>query len=194
MTLLVCVILTTLLLSLIFARVFQRDRTSNDSVVANDDILKVLAEGSDQEMKEAIADPRIKVSIIQMQHLGLTREARRRMNKRFALSLGDTQAESSIAMKRRISKETCMRIIEDFSHRPSCMESIKDAKEDLITFIKKKYGNAISCTCNCCTDCCGQCCQGKICLCSENDNGGVLLHITKAGRVAFSYLDLVTLL
>ena len=142
-------------------------------------------------MKEAIADPRIKVSIIQMQHVGLTREARRRMNKRFALSLGDTQAESSIAMKRRISKETCMRIIEDFSHRPSCMESIKDAKEDLITFIKKKYRNAISCTCNCCTDCCGQCYPGKGCLCSENDNGGVLLHITKAGRVAFSYLDLV---
>ena len=174
-TLLVCVILTTLLLSLIFRRVFQRDRTSNGSMIANDDILKVLAEGSDLEMKEAIADPRIKVSIIQMQHLGLSREARRRMNKRFALSLADTQAESSIAMKKRISQETCMKIIEDFSHRPSCMGSIKDAMEDLITFIKKKYGSAINWTCNCCTDCCGQCYHGQICLCSENNLS--LIHI-----------------
>ena len=69
----VVVILTTLLLSLIFAQVFQRNQTpksSNCPMVANDEILKALAEGSDQELKEAIGDPRIKVSVIQLQHLG----------------------------------------------------------------------------------------------------------------------------
>ena len=42
-------------------------------MVANDEILKALTEGSDQELKKAIGDPRIKVSVIQMQNLGLTR-------------------------------------------------------------------------------------------------------------------------
>ena len=109
MTLLVIVIATTLSLSLIFARVFQRNQTpkpNKGSWVANDDILKTLTEGSDLEVKEAIADPRIKVSVIQMQHLGLTREVRRRRNRKLALSLADSQAESFIAMKKRITKET----------------------------------------------------------------------------------------
>ena len=117
-------------------------------MAANGEILNALVEGSDLEVKEAVADPRIKVSVIQLQHLGLTREERRRRNKKLALSLADSQAESFIAMKQRITKETCMKIIEDYCHRPSLMGNLKDAKEDLITFIKKKYGRAISYTCN----------------------------------------------
>ena len=151
-----------------FARVFWRIRpTTNDPVAANDKILRDLAKGSDQELKEAIADPRIKVSVIQMQHLGLTREERRKRNRQFLLNLGDSQAESAITMKKRITKETCMQIIEDFSHRPSCMGNLKDAKEYLVNFIKKKYGSAVSCTCNSCTECCGKCYHGQVCSCSE---------------------------
>ena len=194
MTLLVIVIATTLSLSLIFARVFQRNQTpkpNKGSWVANDDILKTLTEGSDLEVKEAIADPRIKVSVIQMQHLGLTREVRRRRNRKLALSLADSQAESFIAMKKRITKETCRKIIEDFCHRPSCMGNLKDTKEDLVTFIKNKYGSVVSCTCNSCTDCCGKCYHGQLCSCSDNDEGGIFLFISKVARVSFSYLDLV---
>ena len=107
-TLLVIVILTTMLLSLIFARVFQRRQTPKSSPVGtNNDILKALTKGSDLEVKKAIADPRIKVSVIQMQDLGLTREERRRRNRKLVLSLADSQAESFIALKKRISKETC---------------------------------------------------------------------------------------
>ena len=191
MTLLVIVVVSTLTLSLIFARVFQRKQTPKSGtgpVAPNDNILKVLAEGSDLEVKEAIGDPRIKVSVIQLQHLGLSRGERRIRNKKLALSMADTQAASFIAMKKRISKETCMKIIEDFTHRPSCMGTLKDAKEDLITFIKKKYGSAISCTCNSCTDCCGQCCHSQACSCSGNDKGS---NIAKVARVTFSYLNFV---
>ena len=109
MILLVSVILTTFVLLFVFARVFHRNRpidAANNPVATNDDILKTLTEGSDLEVKEAIADPRIKVSVIQMQHLGLTREVRRRRNRKLALSLADSQAESFIAMKKRITKET----------------------------------------------------------------------------------------
>ena len=109
MTLFVIVILTTIVLLFVFAQVFQRNRpidAANDPVASNDEILKTLVEGSDQEVKEAIADPGIKVSVIQMQHLGLTREVRRRRNRKLALSLADSQAESFIAMKKRITKET----------------------------------------------------------------------------------------
>ena len=193
-TVLVVVVLKTVLLSFIFARVFQRVRpigTADHSGAANDEILKDLAGGSDLEVKKVIADPRIKVSVIQMQHLGLTREERRKRNRQFLLNLADTQAESFIAMKKRISKETCMKIIEDFTHRPSCLGNLKDAKEDLITFIKKKYGNAVSCTYNSCTKCCGQCSHDQICSCSENENGVILFHITNLTRTAFTYLDLV---
>merc|ERR1719507_1709808 len=189
---LVSVIGTTVGLLFAFARVFWSIRpTTNDPVAANDKILRDLAEGSDQELKEAIADPRIKVSVIQMQHLGLTREERRKRNRQFLLNLGDSQAESAITMKKRITKETCMQIIEDFSHRPSCMGNLKDAKEDLVTFIKKKYGSAVSCTCNSCTECCGKCYHGQVCSCSDNEEGGILLSIFNAARVAFSYIDLV---
>merc|ERR1719507_974955 len=189
---LVSVIGTTVGLLFAFARVFWRIRpTTNDPVAANDKILRDLAKGSDQELKEAIADPRIKVSVIQMQHLGLTREERRKRNRTFLLNLGDSQAESAITMKKRITKETCMQIIEDFSHRPSCMGSLKEAKEDLVTFIKKKYGSAVSCTCNSCNECCGKCYDGQVCSCSDNDEGGILLSIFNVFGVAFSYLDLV---
>merc|ERR1719507_762437 len=189
---LVSVIGTTVGLLFAFARVFWRIRpTTNDPVAANDKILRDLMEGSDQELKEAIANPRIKVSVIQMQHLGLTREERRKRNRQFLLNLGDSQAESAITMKKRITKETCMQIIEDFSHRPSCMGNLKDAKEDLVTFIKKKYGSAVSCTCNSCNKCCGKCYHGQVCSCSDSDEGGILLSIFNVARVAFSYLDLV---
>ena len=50
------------------------------------------------------------------------------MNKELVLSLADSQAESFIVMKKRISKETCMKIIEDFSHKPSCMNNLKTAR------------------------------------------------------------------
>ena len=179
-TFLIVVILSTFILSFVFARVFQRFPqvgTTNDPVAPNDEILRVLAEGSDLEVKEAIADPRIKVSVIQMQHLGLTREERRKRNRQFLLNLGDSQAESAITMKKRITKETCMQIIEDFSHRHSCIGNLKDAKEDLVNFIKKKYGSAVSCTCNSCTECCGKCYHGQVCSCSNNDEGGILLFI-----------------
>ena len=179
-TLLVVVILTTMLLSLIFARVFQRSQTPKSSpVCTNNDILKALTKGSDLEVKKAIADPRIKVSVIQMQDLGLTREERRRRNRKLVLSLADSQAESFIALKKRISKETCMKIIEDFCHRPCCMNSLQDAKEDLVTFIKKKYGNAVSCTCNSCAECCGNCYNGQACSCSDDNEGGIILYIFK---------------
>ena len=97
--------------------------------------MKSLAEGSDQEVKEVIANPRIKVSVTQLQHLGLTREERRRRNRKLVLSLADSQAKSFIVLKKRISKETCMRIIEDYTHRPSCINSLKDAKEDVVAMI-----------------------------------------------------------
>ena len=192
MTLFVIVILTTIVLLFVFAQVFRRNQPiAKDPVAANDGILKALATGSNLEVKEAIADLRIKESVIQMQHLGLNREERRRRNKKFALSLADSQAKSFIAMKKRITKETCMKIIEDFSHRPSCMANLKDAKEDLITLIKEKYRSAVSCTCDSCHNCCGQCYHGQLCSCSENKRGGVLLHITEFARVAFTYIDLV---
>ena len=84
-----------------------------------------------------------------------------------------------------------MQIIEDFMHRPSCIGNLKDAKEDLVTFIKKKYGSAVSCTCNSCTECCGKCYHGQVCSCSNNDEGGILLFIFNVAKVAFSYIDLV---
>ena len=149
MTVLIVVILPTLVLSLVFARVFQKIppiATTNDPVPTNTEILKSLEEGSDLEVKEAIADPRIKVSVIQMQHLGLPRVERRKRNTSLALSLADTQAKSFIVMKQRISKETCMQIIEDFMHRPSRMDNLKEAKEDLVRLIKKKYGRPITFT------------------------------------------------
>ena len=72
MTLFVIVIVTTVVLLFAFARVFRRNRLiTKDPVAANDGILKALATGSNLEVKEAIADTRIKVSVIQMQHLGL---------------------------------------------------------------------------------------------------------------------------
>ena len=192
MTLFAIVILTTIVLLFVFARVFGRNRPiAKDAVAANRWILKALATGSNLEVKEAIADPRIKVSVIQMQHLGLTREERRRRNRQFVLNLADSQTESFIAMKKRITKETCMKIIEDFSHRPSCMGNLKDAKEDFVTFIKKKYRSAISWTRNSCTECCGKCYHGKVYLCSDNDEGGILLFVSKIARVAFSYFDIV---
>ena len=181
---------TTVLLTLIFARVFRSKQTiENFPLGANGDILKALVEGSDLEVKEAITDPRIKVSVIQMQNLGLTREERRKRNKRLALSLADSQAESIIAMKKRISMETCMKIIEDFIHTPSQMGTLKDAKEDLVTLIKTKYGTAVSYTGNLCADCCGQYFHDQACKCSDNDKGGVLFNIIKVARVAFSYID-----
>jgi len=132
--LLVVVIVITVGLLFAFARVFWRPRsTANDLVAANDKILRDLVEGLDQEVKEAIADPRIKISVIQLQYLGLTREERRRRNRQFFLNLADSQAESAITMKRRITKETCMQILEDYMHRPSCMSNLKEAKEDLVT-------------------------------------------------------------
>ena len=77
MTLFAIVILTTIVLLFVFARVFGRNRPiAKDAVAANGGILKALATGSNLEVKEAIADPRIKVSVIQMQHLGLTSRAR----------------------------------------------------------------------------------------------------------------------
>ena len=71
--LLISVILTTLVLLFVFGRVFQRNRpidAANDPVASNDEILKTLVEGSNLEVKEAFADPRIKVSVIQLHHLG----------------------------------------------------------------------------------------------------------------------------
>ena len=188
---LVSVILPTLILSLVFARVFHRVQSKgNGPVAANDEILKALAEGSDLEVHEAVADPRIKVSAIQLQHLGLTRDERRRRNRKLLLSLADSQAEAVIAMKRRITKATCMQIIDDYNHRPSRMGNLKDAKEDLITFIKKKYGSVISCTCSCnCSYTCGQCSRGRIWM--KEDEGGILLHLSNFARMAFTYLDLV---
>ena len=113
MIFLVFVIVITVGLLFAFERVFRRIRpTINDPVAANYETLKALVEGSDQEVKEAIADPRIKVSVIQMQHLGLTREERRARNRQLLLNLADCQAESAITMKKRITKETCMQIIE----------------------------------------------------------------------------------
>ena len=52
-TILVVVIVTTLVLSWIFARVFQRNqRLDSDRAAQSDgEILKTLAEGSDQEVK-----------------------------------------------------------------------------------------------------------------------------------------------
>ena len=108
MAVLIVVILPTLVLSFVFARVFQKIppiATTNDPVPTNTEILKSLEEGSDLEVKEAIADPRIKVSVIQMQHLGLAREERRRRNRQFVLNLADSQAESFIAMKKRITRD-----------------------------------------------------------------------------------------
>ena len=52
MTLLIVVVLTTFLLSFIFAQVFQRIQPSDtDPVAANDEILKALASGSDLEVR-----------------------------------------------------------------------------------------------------------------------------------------------
>ena len=127
MTILVIVIVTTLVLSWVFARAFQKNRRpeSNRAPGGGGEILKTLAEGSDQEVKEVIANPRIKVSVTQLQHLGLTKEERRRRNRKLVLSLADSQAKSFIVLKKRISKETCMRIIDDYTHRPSCMGNLK---------------------------------------------------------------------
>ena len=106
---LVFVIVTTVVLLFSFPRVFRRIRsTGNRPLAANNDTLKALVEGSDQEVKEAVADPRIKMSVIQLQHLGLTREERRKRNRQFLLNLADSQAKSAITMKKRITKETCM--------------------------------------------------------------------------------------
>ena len=90
------VIVITVALSFAFARLFWRIRSNaNDPVATNSEILKALAEGSNQEVKEAIADPRIKMSVIQLQHLGLTREERRKRNRQFLLNLADSQAKSA---------------------------------------------------------------------------------------------------
>ena len=61
------------------------------------------------------------MSVLQLPHLGLTRQERRRRNRRLVLSLADSQAKSFITLKKRIPKEAYSRIIDDFGHRPSCM-------------------------------------------------------------------------
>ena len=127
--LLAIVIISTLLLSAIFGRAFRTavaQESISTSLGSNSEILKALTEGSDQELKEVLDDPRIKMSVLQLQHLGLTREERRRRNRRLVLSMADSQAKSFIALKKRISKETCSRIIDDFGHRPSCRNNLME--------------------------------------------------------------------
>ena len=105
---LVVVILTTSLFSCIFSLAFRRKQPyefSNSPGTPNDNILEALAEGSDSEIKKAIKDPKIRVSVLQLQHLGLTRQERRTRNKKFVLCLADSQAESFIELKKRITKE-----------------------------------------------------------------------------------------
>ena len=62
-----------------------------------------------------------------MQHLGLTREERRRRNRKLVLSLANSQAQSFIILKKRIPKDISMRMLDDFQYRPSRMNNLKNA-------------------------------------------------------------------
>ena len=110
--------------------------------IGTSNMLRSLAEGSVAEVKNVVSESKISVSLCQMQHLELDRDVRRAKNKQFVKCLADTQAEAFTDMKKRINKETCMKIIEDFSHTPSRLANLKDATEDLITEMKKKFEDA----------------------------------------------------
>ena len=69
-------IVVTLLLLAIFARIFKTNQppmSKGPPLISNSDILRTLTDGSDLELKKIVGDPRLRISVIQLQHLGLTR-------------------------------------------------------------------------------------------------------------------------
>ena len=192
MILLAVVIVSTLLLLAIFALLFktkQPPKSKGASFGSNSDILRALSKGSDQELKEVVDDPRLRVSVIQLQHLGLIREERRRRNRKLLLSLADFQAKSFVILKRRLPKEISMRIIEDFEYEPTCMNNLKEAMEDRVALIKKKCRDTTSSTQAYCLE---KYPSFQVCSSSRsNDEEGILLFLSKVVRVALSYIDLV---
>ena len=130
--LMVSVVLVTILMSFQIPHVFGKD-IAMKKASGTSNVLKTLTEDSVAEVKKVVADPKISTSISQMQHLRLDRDLRRAKNKQFVNCLADTQAEAFTDMKKRINKETCVKVIEDFSHTPSRLGDLKDATEDLKT-------------------------------------------------------------
>ena len=133
--LVVSVVLVTLLMSFHIPYVFGKDIPMK-KVSGTSNVLKTLTEDSVAEVKKVVAHPKISTSISQLQHLGLDRDLRRAKNKQFVKCLADTQAEAFTVMKKRINKETCMKVIDDFSHTPSRLANLKDATEVLIEDLK----------------------------------------------------------
>ena len=88
-------------------------------------VLKTLVEGSQTEMKEVIGRPGIKASIIQLQHLELPRDKRRRRNRRLMRCLADRQAKAFAKLKQLASLEACSQIIDDFTYSPSCTDLLR---------------------------------------------------------------------
>ena len=116
--------------------------------------MRALTNGTVAQMKGALAHPRIKASVTQMQYLELSREDRRSRNRFLVRCLGNRKIKAFINLKKNFNQEIAVKIIEDFSYSPSCVNNLKDALEDLRGEIKDKY-DATSCTCTSVFDCCG---------------------------------------
>ena len=182
----VSVVLVTLLMSFYIPYKLGKNIRMSKTI-GTSNMLRSLTEGSVAEVKNVVSDSKISVSLCQMQHLELDRDVRRAKNKQFVICLANSQAEAFTAMKKRVNKETCMKIIEDFSHTPSRLGNIKDAMEDLNTLIKKKFRGSTSFTWTSGVGCCDKFDQGHRFLCST----GVLAYAFKLAKMIFSYLDFV---
>ena len=119
--------------------------------------LKILVDGSNADVKDAICNQKISPSLAQLQKLDLPREKRRRVNRKIVICLAVGQAKAFAKLKRLAGKETARQVIEDCTHSSSsCMGRLKDNIEDVKNSMEKNY-HAMSCSCSTGNGCSGRC-------------------------------------
>ena len=130
-------------ISLVLLAAFGSDRTLPKTLGYNT-TLRALTNGTVAQLKEALAHPRIKESVTQLQYLELPREDRRSRNRLLVRCLDNRKTKAFINLMKSFNEEIAAKIIEDFTHSLSHVNNIKDTLDDLRKEIKDKYDAHLS--------------------------------------------------